>query len=352
MKKWKQILGIGMAAVFLAGCGQAQQADSDSAAQEATEQEATGEPGTESLVAELETEVTESSTEPEIDLETMELIKYNIYIELNNYAIEVINNISSYYMVVADEEEFSLLPDTGLSYGYDISYLNTEVLDNAEAVVNEEPVFEGVDELASQLVPEMRIMMDAFNEISDAEYTYAENQYALPKEIHPIIQHNVSAFLSVADEYLAAVDTLSDQMVAKDEQKMVEEGRMITYYSSHAITVANEILNACTEQGVDDYNLLELDLSQIEPLYNELKLTVESYNEACSDNNQLINESLSSPPFDGLFDSLLQAVEWMMDQVENQEPLYDPSLAQLGSIAHIGEVLSDCINRYNSVFAS
>ena len=63
---------------------------------------------------------TEAETEPELDEETMDLIKYNVYIELNNDILEVLNNIDYYFVVVGDGEEFALLPDTGLTYGYRI----------------------------------------------------------------------------------------------------------------------------------------------------------------------------------------------------------------------------------------
>ena len=136
-----------------------------------------------------------------------------------------------------------------------------------------------------------------------------------------------------------------------EEAKMQEEGRLIIYNASHCITVVNEILSICTEQGVDDTNLTELDLTEIKPLYDELVETVAAYDAACSDNDQLMLESLpNSAPFDGLLDSLAQSVEWMIGQVESQTPIDDPSLSPLGSIGHIHDVLSSCIDRYNSVF--
>ena len=56
--------------------------------------------------------------EEDIPPEQMDLIKYNYYVELNNQLIEILNSIDYYYQVVEDAEEFSLLPDTGLTYGY------------------------------------------------------------------------------------------------------------------------------------------------------------------------------------------------------------------------------------------
>ena len=67
-----------------------------------------------------EAETTEEETAPEeetLSPEDMELIKYNYYVDLNNDIVEVIDSIGYYFEVVGEQEEFSLLPDTGLTYG-------------------------------------------------------------------------------------------------------------------------------------------------------------------------------------------------------------------------------------------
>ena len=132
---------------------------------------------------------------------------------------------------------------------------------------------------------------------------------------------------------------------------MLEEGLLITYNASHAITVANKLLTECYNQGVYDDNITELDLEPIRPLYEELVATVDAFNTATADNNQLMLESLSSStPMYGLLDSLVQSVDWMIQQVESQVPIEDPGREYLGGIIHIEEVLSDCIDQYNTVF--
>ena len=65
----------------------------------------------------------------------------------------------------------------------------------------------------------------------------------------------------------------------------------------------------------------------------------------------MLFRSSNSRPFDGLYDSLVQALEWMMKQVESGRPLdLSGSGAPLGSIGHFSEVMGKCIDRYNSVF--
>ena len=100
-----------------------------------------------------------------------------------------------------------------------------------------------------------------------------------------------------------------------------------------------------------DENITDMDLTEVRPLYDELAASVEEFNTVCADNDQLIKESLSnSKPFDLLFDKQLQAIEWMIQQVESGKPIEDVSLEPLGSISHVINTMNECVDRYNSVF--
>lgn len=305
---------------------------------------------TTSAASEIETVSAADETEPEIDPETMDIIKYNIYVEMNNYMIDVLDNIDNYYMVVEYADEFAFVPDSGYDYKFGIVYLNTDIIDDALTVASMEPAYEKLDELAKEVAEPMRALMEGFNKINES-YDFADNQYAKAKEYHSLIQENVEDFATLAYEFMDEVDIMGNEQMAATEAKMLEEGNLIIYNSSHAITIGNQILDECYAQGIDDSNLTELDLTNIRTLYDELAATVAAYDEAVSDNNQLMKESLStSAPFDGLLNSLVQSVEWMIKQVESGRPIEDTDLAPLGSMAHIHSVLSQCIDRYNTVF--
>lgn len=300
--------------------------------------------------AETETVSEETSAEQEIDPETMDFIKYNIYVELNNYMIEVLDNLDHYYAVVEYADDFALVPDSGYDYKFGINYLNTDIIDDAFAVSSMEPAYENLDELTQKIAEPMRALMEGFNNINKS-YDFADNQYAKAKEYHAQIQDNAEAFGDVVYEFMAEVDAIGNERMAAEEQKMLDEGRLIIYNCSHAITIGNQILDECYAQGVSDYNITELDLTNIKVLYEELLETVAAYDAAVSDSNQIMKESLSnSTPFDGLLNSLSQSVEWLIRQVESGKPIEDPGSEYLGGIIHVQVVLSQCIERYNSVF--
>lgn len=291
-----------------------------------------------------------SKAEDEIVPEAMDLIKYNIYVQTNNYIIDVLENIENYYAVVEDAEEFSLIPDSGYTYKYGIRGLNSSIVDDALAVSEMEPAYETLDTLAQQIAEPMKALMDLFSDISDS-YDFADNQYAKAKEFHTVVRENAVNFATLGYQFMDELTIIANERVVAEEEGMKANGELIAYSCSHAITVVNKIIDECYNQGVDDYNLIDLDLTPIKPLYDELVETVEAYKAAVADNNQLVKESLSRAPFDGLLDSLVQSLEWMIKQVESKTPIEDPSIETLGSIYHVNVVLSNCIDRYNSTFA-
>lgn len=87
-----------------------------------------------------------------------------------------------------------------------------------------------------------------------------------------------------------------------------------------------------------DENINDLDLTEIRPMYEELVAVVAAFNEAAADNNQLMKESLTnSRPFDGLLVKDIQAVEWMMKQVESGLAHRGPVPGALGLDRPCGE---------------
>ncbi len=286
-----------------------------------------------------------------LDEETMEILKYNIYVELNNTIVEVMDNIDNYFLVVDTAEEFRFRDDAEYSYGYRIKGFNMDAVEDAELVYNMAPAFETLDGLVADMLPSMREIMETFDAIDDSEYTYEQNQYQQPKENHARLMACLDEFTAYAYEYLNQIDIIADERNAIQEARMLEEGRLIIYYYSHMLTLASDILDEIYDQGIDDYNLIELDLTPIYPLFEEMQETAAAYDEAVSDNNQLMMESLSNRQvYAGNWNSLIQAFEYMIKQVESGVAYEDPSGEYLGGLQHIYVVLSDKVDHYNGIF--
>lgn len=325
----------------LSGCGQK---DSGSDAEKNTTA-----PETQTTVQETEakTEAEEETLAPE----QMELVKYNYYVDLNNDILDILDNIDYYFEVVDYTEEFALLPDTGYTYGYSIYGKNTDIIDDCLQLADMEPAFDELDAMVKEMADPLRALMETFSAISDS-YDYADNQYEKAKEYHTVIYANADTFYTMGTNYMDAVAKMGDERTAKEEEQMKADGQLIIYNASHGITIGKAVLDEIYNQEITDENITGMDLTEIKNLYNELVATVADLDAALADNNQLIKESLSnSRPFDGLYDSLIQALEWMIKQVESGQPLdLSGSGAPLGSIGHFSETLGKCIDRYNSVF--
>lgn len=286
-----------------------------------------------------------------LDLETMDIVKYNIYVELNNTIVEIMDNINNYFLVVDATEEFRFRDDAEYSYGYRIKGFNLDAVEDAELVYGVEPAYETLDELVEAMLPSMREIMETFDAIDDSEYTYEQNQYQQPKENHARLMACLEEFTTYAYEYMERIDVIADERSAAQEARMLEEGQLIIYNFSHMLTLSSQILDEIYDQGIDDYNLTELDLTPIYPLFEEMQATAAAYDEAVSDNNQLMKESLSNRQvYAGNWNGLIQAFEWMIKQVESGVPYEDPSHEYLGGLQHIYVVLSDRVEDYNGIF--
>lgn len=306
------------------------------------------------------TDINNTSTENEgtgelnefgLDPETMDIVKYNIYVELNNTIVEIMDDISNYFLVVDTAEEFRFRDDAEYSYGYRIKGFNMDAVEDAQLVYGVEPAYETLDELVEAMLPSMREIMETFDAIDDSEYTYEQDQYRQPKENHARLMACLDEFTTYAYEYMDRIDVIADERSAAQEAKMLEEGQLIIYNFSHMLTLSSQILDEIYDQGIDDYNLTELDLTPIYPLFEEMQATAAAYDEAVSDNNQLMKESLSNRQvYAGNWNGLVQAFEWMIKQVESGVPYEDPSHEYLGGLQHIYVVLSDRVEDYNGIF--
>lgn len=328
-------------ALVLSGCGQ-KEGGSD-----AKKETKTRETETTAVETEAKTEAEEETLSPE----QMELVKYNYYVELNNDILDVMDDIDSYFAVVDYAEEFALLPDTGYTYGFNISGKNTDIIDDCLQLADMEPAYEEMDAMVKEMAEPLRALMDTFSEISGS-YDFADNQYQKAKEYHAVIYANADSVYEMGSNYMDAVAKMGAERIAQEEEQMKAEGKLIIYNASHGITIGKQVQDEIYAQGITDENITGLDLTKIRELREELVATVADLDAALADNNQLVQESLSnSRPFDGLYDSLIQALDWMIKQVESGQPLdLSGSGAPLGSIGHFSETLGKCIDRYNSVF--
>lgn len=339
-----------LSASLFTGCGSAAGATSAEASTQADEPQASAEASSEAAPEDTESpDSGRHQADDTPDPDTLATLKYNSYVQLNNSIVEVLDCLDYYDMVVADQDDFALLEDSQYSYGYKITGFDSSVVDDALAMSDTKPAYEKLDSLTKQLVEPMKNLMETFSEIN-SQTDFTSDQEARPEEWHSVIRANREAFTQYAFDFFGELRALEEERIAADEEQLKEDGDLIAYNARHTLTLANQIVRECSAQGINDSNLTELDLTKIRPLYEELADTVAAYNAAASDPEQLAKESLKSSPFDGSFPNLVEAVEWMIGQVESQTPLDNPSADSLGSLNHVNIVLSGCVDDYNDIF--
>lgn len=333
-----RIAAILILALALSGCNKDESGESTEA-------------GHERSISVPTTPVQTTEAEETLSAEQMDLIKYNYYVDLNNDIVDILDSIGYYYDVVDYTEEFSLLPDTGLTYGYRVYGKNTDIIDDCLQLADMEPDYGELDDLVREMADPLRDLMDTFSNISSS-HDYADNQYQKAKDYHAVIYSSADTFAELGYAYMEAISEMGNLRIAEEEEAMKEEGRLIIYNASRAISIGKQVLDVVDDQEISDETITDLDLTEIRRLHEELVAVVADFDAATADNDQLIKESLAnSRPFDGLYNSLIQALEWMIKQVESGQPLdLSGSGAPLGSIGHFSETLGKCIDRYNSVF--
>lgn len=292
------------------------------------------------------------------DEAAMDLIKYNIYVDLNNCIVDVMEDVDYYYSAVDFAEEFAMLEDAGLDYGYEIRSISTDPIYYAEKVTGLKPEYEELDALTEQILESMRPLVGAFNDIqdlADGGYTgknLSDSAGEKAREYHQVVWQYAEEFYTLAYSYMDAMGRLADARIQEEEAQMLAEGRVITYNASHIITLARSMLDMAQEQGVSDENLTDLDLTGIEPLFEELTAAIDAFEEGIKDDAQVEKEGISSLiiTYSLRLDYLKSGFEAMIRQVKSGEPLEDPSAGDLGSLSNIYEKLSYCVDSYNSLF--
>ena len=345
-----------VSAILLSGCGN-DLAESIRQTEEGLE--------TEEITAEQEAAETEPEAEEEPEEKTAEETEdmgnelYNTYVDINNIMVDRFADvIASYFEDVDYQEEFvPLIEDYGCLSNVSTFYA---AMDKANELLEKTPEMDALDEAYLELYPVMRELAETLDEVE--EYTdmmsYVDDDYAKGKEYHAIIWKDCNEYETLGNRFIEELTVVATVRRNEDLERLKEEGYEITYSFVKLIQTAQEIQAAIYEQDLDDSRLLELDIEQLQPLYDQYVEEVRICLDYMEDEEAMYEEGYPiKSAYYGIFGDCVKesktALTELFERVKNQEALDEFELnsgfAADGSIRKFDETVSEIIDNFNSM---
>lgn len=326
--------------------------ENDTSEKEATEKEADGDDGNE----DNENEETALSDE-----EALEYELYNLYIDINNEMVGWLDEvISSYFEAVVYQQEFELYEED-TDYYWCLSNASSfyDNMESAKALVEGKSGKDALDKAYIKLYPVMKELAQTLDQV--AEYTdlksYVDDDFAKGKEYHATIWEKYELYVALAETFIDELTTVANARSLEELEMLKEQGYEATYALIKMITTAQEIQAAIYEQGIDDSQVLELDIESLQPLYDQYVEEVQIILDFMKDENIMYEEGfpVKSASY-SLLESDIQdskvALTDLFERVRNQEALdefeLNSGIAADGTIAQFNESLSNMIDNYNN----
>lgn len=299
----------------------------------------------------------------ELDEETERKL-YNLYININNAMLGRINDsLNRYFDYVSTEsEEFQLWEEGGDYYCYSVSSTIISDVEEAYKILSGKAEKNALDQAFLNMYPSITSLMQTLNEINDytSPKTYLEDNFAKSQEHH-------TALLSVLEEYFTAGNTFLDELTVVANQRQMEnleqmkaEGYEVMYSINMVMLLAQQIEDELYVQGVWDDNILDMDLTTIQPLYDAFSTYVDAVLVYSEDNDALRAEGLSNSGNLSLFvmymKSTRESLSKVLAKVEKGEPLsyadtMITSLAGQCNLSSFAEGISNMIDSYNRIIS-
>lgn len=313
----------------------------------------------------LGSEESNPTVTPDVELsddEAQEL--YNTYIDINNAMVgRIYDSLDRYFTYVDFEsEEFKLLDE---SYDYYDCYSISSPLRDVETayeLVSKKSNKDALDQAFIDMYPSISTLMQTLNEISDytSPKTYLEDGYAKSQEQHAALMSVINEYFDTGDIFRAELSTVAQQRQMENLEQMKADGYVVLYSLNMVINYAQEIEYELYYQDVWDDNILDMDLTTIQPLYDAFSTYVDTVLAYSEDDDALRAEGLGSSGNLSLFimhmKNTRESLSKVLAKVEAGEPLSQTdtmitSIAGQCNLSSFAEGLSDMIDSYNRLIS-
>lgn len=276
-KKTLTIVAAAVTALSLTACQKASSGSPDSRASAAGN-------GSDSLALPAKAQEPEEGEPPAINPEdvldndtTYEL--YNAYIDISNDLVGRLNDsLNRYFTYVDFDTEFRLLEEDGNYYDcYSVSGPQRNVTDAYELVNNKTDKDE-LDQAFLDMYPSISALIKALTDIYEYtdQKTFLEDNYAKSQEQHTALLSVLEEYYNTGEVFRTALLEVADELHQEDLEQMKADGYEVLYSLNMVIDLAQKIQSELYEEEVWDENILDMDLTKIQPLYDDFSSYVEA----------------------------------------------------------------------------
>ena len=295
---------------------------------------------------------------------------YNNYIEINNHMVGEINDALTQYFshVNIESEEFELVKENINNYfcyyPHAAKYLG--YAKDAYEAASGKSEKDALDQAYLNLYPSLQKMITILGEIH--AYTdddgFLEDNYAKSQEQHTALMGVLEEYFTYGEAFMNELNTIASQREREELEQMKAEGYEVLYTLNMAMLSAEDLYNELYRQGIGDENVLDMDLTLIQPLYDEFTSYVDQVLQYDQDKDKLNQEGLYAS-VDGMrnwgfFVTALQnthkSITVVLEKVQAGEPLDMIAIRMSGSgngsVSSFAEGLFETIECYNNLVAN
>ncbi len=299
--------------------------------------------------------------------EAEEIMKYNSYIDLQNYIEgDFYTNIDNYFTDFEFVETFTKPAEPISAPIYPIDETD---MDEAADYATKAPEYAAADAAVlemKKLFVDIAKLSNEINTYYEAK-SYMDDDYAKAAQWHTELFQKVTAFDAEYlkfDEAFSAITDASHEEQKKDAEK---EGKLITLYSLNMIDDVSAIYNEIDAQGITDANIIDLNLETLKPLYDKLvadytELQANLNDEAMIEKEGFGTDNVSNKigldAFKSSSTELKAAFSSLIERVEKKEALSETELqlaesfgltSPEGSLGNISYTYGEFIDDYNQM---
>lgn len=295
---------------------------------------------------------------------------YNNYIEINNHMLGEINDALTQYFsnVNMESEKFELVKENINNYfcyyPHSAKYLG--YAEKAYEAASGKSEKDALDQSFLNLYPSLHKLIIILGEIH--AYTdddgFLKDNYANSQEQHTALMEVLEEYSTYGAAFLNELSTVASQREREALERMKETGYEVLYTLNMAMLSAEDLSNELYRQGIGNENVLDMDLTLIQPLYDEFTSYVDQVLQYDQDRDKLKQEglyvSVDGMRNWGFFVTALQnthkSITAVLEKVQAGEPLDMIAIRMSGSgnasVSSYGEGLSETIECYNKLVAN